>query len=126
MHDLNTALLSRLYRPTTIEVKGNVFKIGRPGFKVTKVRDVRGCGYQRGLLIQIRLPQISKDTQPKYRFMSTWEQKHEAQDKRFQYLVVAAEPYESVAFKFQSLQIDQGEGKFGVIGIVISSCTRFS
>jgi len=70
-----------------------------------------GFGRQRGVLIQIQFPQIARDTKPRYRFMSTWEQKVEAQDKRFQYLVVAAEPYESVAFKFQNLQVDNREGK---------------
>jgi splicing factor 3A subunit 2 len=111
INDLNTALLTNLYRPA-VEVKKNFFKIGRPGFKVTKIRDTAGLRDQRGVLIQIQLPQISRDIKPRYRFMSTWEQKVQAQDKRFQYFVVAAEPYESVAFKLQSLQVDQREGKF--------------
>ena len=36
---------------------------------------------------------------PRYRFMSAYEQKVEAVDGRFQYLLFAAEPYETVAFK---------------------------
>ena len=31
--------------------------------------------------------------------MSAWEQKKEPQDKRYQYLLFAAEPYEVIAFK---------------------------
>ena len=111
INDPSTALFTNLSSPA-VQVKKNFFKIGRPGFKVTKIRDTAGFRHQRGVLIQVQFPQISRDTKPRYRFMSTWEQKVEAHDKRFQYLVVAAEPYESVAFKLQSLEVDQRGGTF--------------
>ena len=44
--------------------------------------------------------------------MSAYEQKVEAPDRNFQYLLVAAEPYETISFKIPSLEIDRGEGKF--------------
>jgi splicing factor 3A subunit 2 len=44
--------------------------------------------------------------------MSAYEQKVEAPDRNFQYLLVAAEPYETIGFKIPSLEIDRGEGKF--------------
>ncbi len=44
--------------------------------------------------------------------MSAYEQKVEAPDRNFQYLLVAAEPYETIGFKIPSLEIDRAEGKF--------------
>jgi len=36
---------------------------------------------------------------PRYRFMSAFEQKIEAPNKDYQYLIFSAEPYENVSFK---------------------------
>ncbi|KAI8918023.1 hypothetical protein BC831DRAFT_516317 [Entophlyctis helioformis] len=93
------------------KVKKVAIKIGRPGYKVTKVRDsVTG---QLGLLFQIHYPQIAADAgKPRQRFMSAYEQRIEAPSRHFQYLLVAAEPYETIAFKVQSLEIDRSEGRF--------------
>jgi splicing factor 3A subunit 2 len=44
--------------------------------------------------------------------MSAFEQKVEAPDKNYRFLLFAAEPYVTIAFKIQSLELDQGEGKF--------------
>ncbi|KAG2225696.1 hypothetical protein INT45_012168 [Circinella minor] len=88
----------------------NVIKIGRPGYRITKVRDP--VTRQHGLLFQIQYPQISPDVIPRYRFMSAYEQKVEAPNKQFQYLLIAAEPYETVAFKVESKEIDRAEGRF--------------
>ncbi|KAJ3136550.1 Splicing factor 3A subunit 2 [Irineochytrium annulatum] len=92
-------------RPKTVAVK-----IGRPGYKVTKVRDP--MTRQVGLLFQVQYPEIGDDIRPRHRFMSAYEQKVEPPSKGFQYLLIAAEPYETVAFKVQSREIDKGEGKF--------------
>lgn len=43
--------------------------------------------------------------------MSAFEQKLEAPDKRFQFLLIAAEPYITIAFKVPNLEMDMGEGK---------------
>ncbi|EGF81627.1 hypothetical protein BATDEDRAFT_29868 [Batrachochytrium dendrobatidis JAM81] len=90
-------------------------KIGRPGYKVTKVRDP--TTYQLGLLFQVHYPEIGKDSgienlKPRHRFMSAYEQRIEPPLKNFQYLLIAAEPYETIAFKVQSLEVDRGEGRF--------------
>lgn len=50
--------------------------------------------------------------QPRHRFMSAYEQKVEAPDKDFQYILFAAEPYETIAFKVPNLELDKSEGKF--------------
>ena len=44
--------------------------------------------------------------------MSAFEQRIEAPDKNFQFLLFAAEPYVTVAFKIPNMEIDRNEGKF--------------
>ena len=43
--------------------------------------------------------------------MSAFEQTVEKADPRWQFLVIAAEPYETVAFKVPNLEIDFANGK---------------
>ncbi|KAM4709149.1 splicing factor 3A subunit 2 [Discoglossus pictus] len=92
-----------------VEVKKFV-KIGRPGYKVTKQRDPE-VG-QQSLLFQIDYPEIAESIMPRHRFMSAYEQRIEPPDRRWQYLLMAAEPYETIAFKVPSREIDKVEGKF--------------
>lgn len=84
-------------------------KIGRPGYKVTKQRDTDSG--QHSLLFQIDYPEIAEGV-PKHRFMSAYEQRIEPPDKAWQYLLVAAEPYETIGFKIPSREIDKTEEKF--------------
>ena len=44
--------------------------------------------------------------------MSAYEQKVETWDKRYQYLLVAAEPYEVIAFKVPNMEIDKSRERF--------------
>ena len=85
-------------------------KIGRPGYKVTKQRcpDTK----QQSLLFQIDYPEIMENLTPRHRFMSAYEQRIEPPDKKFQYLLFAAEPYETIAFKVPSREIDKADNKF--------------
>eukprot|EP01031_Cornospumella_fuschlensis_P027198 gene27198-32863_t len=100
---------------TPIEKK---IKIGRPGYKVTKSRDL--STRQRSLTFELHYPphtssgsaEASESVQPRHRFMSAFEQKVEAPDKRYQYLLVACDPYETVAFKIPNIPIDRREGRF--------------
>ncbi|CAO1636079.1 unnamed protein product [Sympodiomycopsis kandeliae] len=102
--------------------KKHFIKIGRPGYKITKIREPYLSfseedeeqfhsfkGGRLGLLFQIQLPEIKSDIKPLHRFMSSFEQKLEPQTRLWQYLVVAAEPYETIAFKLQSREIDKSE-----------------
>ncbi|TNM97781.1 hypothetical protein fugu_014027 [Takifugu bimaculatus] len=79
-----------------VEVKKFV-KIGRPGYKVTKQRDPETG--QQSLLFQIDYPEVAEGIGPRHRFMSAYEQRIEPPDRRWQYLLFAAEPYETIAFK---------------------------
>lgn len=108
--------------PPQSNVHRKVFlKIGRPGYRVTKVRD-RDTG-KEGMMVQVHLPQIKGDVTPRRRFMSAWEQKREPPNKNYQYLIVspprwsatktnapglqvAAEPYETIAFRIPAREIE--------------------
>ncbi|KAH6646207.1 hypothetical protein BKA67DRAFT_525866 [Truncatella angustata] len=96
---------------TGLPVGRNVVKIGRPGYKITKVRDP--VTRQQGLLFQLQYPEITSDVIPKVRFMSAFEQRvEEPPDKNFQYMLVAAEPYETCAFKLQAREIDRSGERY--------------
>ena len=103
-------LPSQKIRPT---IRRNYIKIGRPGYKITKIREPET--HQLGLLIQISYPEVSEGLRPYHRFMSAYEQRMEAPNKQIQYLLVHAEPYEVIAFKIQSVPIDR-EDREGVEG----------
>ncbi|KAJ0058651.1 hypothetical protein NL108_000360, partial [Boleophthalmus pectinirostris] len=118
-----------------VEVKKFV-KIGRPGYKgiivslypplylllklmstcfflfylVTKQRDPETG--QQSLLFQIDYPEIAEGIGPRHRFMSAYEQRIEPPDRRWQYLLMAAEPYETISFKVPSREIDKAENRF--------------
>ncbi|KAH0625912.1 hypothetical protein JD844_034281 [Phrynosoma platyrhinos] len=77
---------------------------------VTKQRDPETG--QQSLLFQIDYPEIAESIMPRHRFMSAYEQRIEPPDRRWQYLLMAAEPYETIAFKVPSREIDKAEGKF--------------
>ncbi|KAM3418340.1 hypothetical protein BST61_g4339 [Cercospora zeina] len=94
-----------------VQVKRNIVKIGRPGYSVTKTRDP--ITRQEGLLFSLQYPEITQGVEPRVRFMSAYEQKVEdPPDKAFQYLLVAAEPYETCGFKIQARDIDRREEKY--------------
>jgi len=93
-----------------VSVRRKVIRIGRPGYKVVKQRDP--TTEQRSLLFEISFPEIEEGMQPRHRFMSAFEQRVEAPDKKYQFLLFAADPYETVAFKIPNLQIDKEPGKF--------------
>ncbi|KAL5718153.1 Splicing factor 3A subunit 2 [Ranunculus cassubicifolius] len=85
-------------------------KIGRPGYRVTPQFDPETK--QQSLLFQIEYPEIEDLSRPRHRFMSSYEQRIQTCDKRYQYLLFAAEPYEIIAFKVPSTEIDKTTPKF--------------
>ena len=85
-------------------------KIGRPGYKVTKQRDA-DTG-QHSLFFQIDYPEIAEGVRPRHRFMSAYEQRVEPPDRSWQYLLFAAEPYETISFKVPSREVDKADDKF--------------
>jgi splicing factor 3A subunit 2 len=57
-------------------------------------------------------PDHDPKLQPRHRFMSAFfEQKIEAPNKNFQYLLFAFEPYETIAFKIPNMSADKSDGK---------------
>ncbi|UPK98035.1 hypothetical protein LCI18_008970 [Fusarium solani-melongenae] len=87
----------------------NVVKIGRPGYKITKIRDP--VTRQQGLLFQLQYPDATPETTPKWQVMNAFTQHVEEPDKNFQYLLVAAEPYETVGFKIPARELDKREDR---------------
>jgi len=85
-------------------------KIGRPGYRVTKQRDPENS--QQSLLFEVDYPEIAEGVVPRHRFMSAYEQKVEPPDRKWQYLLFAAEPYETISFKVPSREVDKSEGRF--------------
>ena len=80
-------------------------KIGRPGYRVTK--QFCRASERRSLLFQVDYPEIEDGLRPRHRFMSAYEQKVEPWDKAYQYLLIAAEPYETVAFKIPNAEVEK-------------------
>lgn len=79
------------------------------GYKVTKIRDPTSTNL--GLLFQIMYPEIADSVKPRKRFMSSFEQKLHPANRAVQYLLVAAEPYETVGFAIPSREIlSEGDG----------------
>ncbi|GAV04412.1 hypothetical protein RvY_14693 [Ramazzottius varieornatus] len=103
------SLIQPALEKARVDIKKFV-KIGRPGYRVTKQKDPETA--QQSLLFQVDYPEITDNTMPKHRFMSAFEQRHEAPDKNWQYLIFAAEPYETIAFKVPSREVDKTEEKF--------------
>ncbi|KAM3444438.1 hypothetical protein NHJ13734_001405 [Beauveria thailandica] len=87
----------------------NMVKIGRPGYKITKVRDP--ASRQQGLLFQLQYPEATPETKPKWQVMNAYTQRVEEPDRNYQYLLVAAEPYETVGFKIPARELDKREDK---------------
>lgn len=86
-------------------------KIGRPGYEVSKSRHSETN--QRCLSFDLHYPEIEDGIQPRHRFMSAFEQRVDTPpDRNYQYLLVAADPYETVAFKIPNETIDRVDGKF--------------
>lgn len=65
-------------------------------------------------MFHVEYPEIEENTQPRHRFMSAFEQRKEPVDRNYQYLLFAAEPYETIGFKIPNKEIerDATSGKF--------------
>jgi len=93
--------------PKEIKKKTGGVKIGRPGYRVTKERDPKTG--QKALLFEVEYPSIEKGFVPRYRFMSCYEQRIETPEPEYQYLLLAAEPYETICFKVPNMEIERKE-----------------
>ena len=87
-------------------------KIGRPAYQVFKSRDTDRQLNQRCLTFELTYKDIKEDLRPRHRFMSAFEQKVDLpRDKRYQYILFAAEPYETIAFKIPNEPLDRDPGR---------------
>jgi splicing factor 3A subunit 2 len=97
-------------QPQTSSGPRKTVKIGRPGYRVTKERDPET--QQKALLFEVEYPEVMDKAKPRHRFMSSYEQKVEPPDSKFQYLLLSCEPYETIAFKVPNMEIDKDDNKF--------------
>ncbi|AFZ79604.1 splicing factor 3A subunit 2, putative [Theileria equi strain WA] len=89
-------------------IRPPTMRIGRPGYRITKMKDP--ATQQPALLFEIEFPEI--EGRPRHRFMSAFEQKVEQPpDSNYQFLLFAANPYETIAFKVPNLEVDNDPGK---------------
>lgn len=63
-------------------------------------------------IISVFFSEIADNVYPRHRFMSAYEQKIEPPDRKWQYLLFAAEPYETIAFKVPSREVEKTDNKF--------------
>jgi hypothetical protein len=81
----NTELMFAPAASMSIVRRKAFLKIGRPAYRVTKIRD-SDTG-KEGMMVQVHLPHIKAGVLPKRRFMSVWEQRKERPDTAYQYLI---------------------------------------
>ena len=84
-------------------------RIGQPAYRFVKQKDPETNQYS--ILFQLDYPEIEDDMVPRYRFMSSFEQKIEPPNENIQYLLFGADPYNTIAFKIPNKGIDQEDGK---------------
>eukprot|EP00917_Polyrhabdina_sp_WS-2016_P022108 GHVP01047932.1.p1 GENE.GHVP01047932.1~~GHVP01047932.1.p1 ORF type:complete len:240 (+),score=39.11 GHVP01047932.1:32-751(+) len=88
-------------------------KIGKPAFRVTRMQHPETK--QLACLFEIEYPEIEDPVLgAQVRFMSSWEQKVEPPDGKFQYVLFGAEPYETIGFKVPNLEVDKSQDKYFV------------
>lgn len=89
-----------------VQIKKQVVKIGVPGYTIQKLRDP-DTG-RVGLKFQMQMEHVQEGTEPKIRFMSSFEQQVDADAGRGdQFCVIHAEPYNTVGFKIHAGEIDR-------------------
>ena len=64
-------------------------------------------------------PEIVDTIEPRHRFMSAYEQHIEPPDRKWQYLLFAAEPYETIGFKLPSREIDKVQYNVKLLVMII-------
>ena len=60
-------------------------------------------------MFQIHFPQIKDNDKPRKRLMSAFEQRREMPNSAYQYLLIAAEPYETISFRIPSGKLNVEE-----------------
>lgn len=82
-------------------------KIGNPSYSIFKTKNPSGS---LTILFELTYDQIRKNTSPKYRFMSAYEQAIETPpDPNYQFVLFAAQPYNTVAFKIPNYPVIENQ-----------------
>ena len=96
LEQLKPSIVSHTQAPHS-PVNRSFVKIGVPVSRLVGIsRDERNLG---GFAISVQVPEIAANVEPQLRIMSAYEQRVEPLQPQWQYVLVAAEPYETVAFR---------------------------
>lgn len=96
---------SRQESKPTPTAKKKFDKIGIPKYDLIKIRDP--ASKRLGLRVELQLPKLKQGVDPMIRLMNAYEQNVEEVNTKYQYLVIAAEPYESVALRLPAAPINE-------------------
>jgi splicing factor 3A subunit 2 len=91
---------------TISQANASLPRLGRPGYKIVKIRDP--VTRYTGLVVQVHCPEPFAPwlRSPQTRLMSAFEQRLEPANRLYQYLLVAAPPYDTVALKIPAREIE--------------------
>lgn len=87
-----------------------LLRIGKPGYKITKIHNPETM--ENSILFEIEYSEMLNGIVPKFKVIKSFDQSVEQKDDKFQYIVVAADPYENIAFKVPNLEIDYSQDKY--------------
>ena len=89
--------------PRTKQISKNIARIGLPAYTIQK--EVDPITYEQKIHFEIHYGEIIDGTQPDYRIINAYEQKMEAADNNYLYLLFAADPYETICVKIPNKKI---------------------
>ncbi len=92
--------------------KRKTVRIGLPGYEVKKEK-IAGFPRHNRFTFRVMYPDIEKGLQPRHRFMSSFEQRIQVPNSQYQYILFAADPYETIAFRVPNAPIDKVTEEFG-------------
>jgi splicing factor 3A subunit 2 len=85
-------------------------RIGKPGYQIYKQYD-KSTG-AHSLLFRLLYPDITEGLRPRFRIVSSYEQKVATPSDDYQYVVFAAEPYETVGMRIPNIPLDKTQDRF--------------
>lgn len=97
-------MISKMVQGQAAASKPQVPRCGRPKFVLKKLSDPESGA--KGVLLLLHFPRAR--SAPRYRVMSAFEQRLEAPNRSYQYLLVGCEPYETLAFKMPNRELAAG------------------
>ena len=90
-------------QPKIENLKIKQIRIGEPIYNIYKKKDFNLKEFI--ILFEIKFEEIRKNIKPKYRIMSSFEQKIEEPNPKYQFILFAAQPYNTIGIKIPNFPI---------------------